>query len=137
MSSGSSVSGSASASALVPVEPGDQVSVGFNYVTPSGTVTATNTNSRTSLSIFEKPDLTSMIADLGVNKTQTKVLSANVTSDGAIAELGFSGLTVGKKYHLCGKIAFIAVAAGDSTARLDIVHNGAYLDRVVTGNRGS
>ena len=59
------------------------------------------------------------------NQIETKILSADVTANGVISDLTFTGLEVGATYELRGRMAFVVNAgAVDTTAQIN-VDNGA------------
>lgn len=62
------------------------------------------------------------------NRYVTKTLAANVTSDGTIAGLTVSGLTIGKTYDVKGSVAIgLDVGTANSTVYLSVVHDGSIL----------
>lgn len=68
------------------------------------------------------------------NKIQTKILTANVTSDGTVTELGFNNLSVGKWYEICGQIRLEGdVAGADGEVFLTFNHNGVAVGRSYIG----
>lgn len=69
-----------------------------NYDNTASNVEATGIR----IAVIEEPDYEAIVKNLYANQTkcQRKYLSANVSADGAIADLSFSNLTVGKKYRL-------------------------------------
>src|SRR5690606_18496390 len=81
-------------------------------------------------------DLTAIAAIAGRSKTITKVLPANVTADGQVADLAFTGLTPGKRYLLSG-VAWFRALQGDLSLRIFFSHDNATLCRVGTGNAGA
>lgn len=74
------------------------------------------------------------------NKIQTKILSADVTTDTTVSDLTFTGLVVGKWYEVRGLFR-IQVNSGGSNPNLtvDITHDSTILKRVnyVSGGTNS
>lgn len=62
-------------------------------------------------------NLAEVVVTLPESKTkyQTKILSANVTTTGAIAELTFTSLELGKTYEIIGQIAMLTTSGGGPT----------------------
>lgn len=60
------------------------------------------------------------------NKTQTKILSANVTTNTTVSDLTFNNLTVGKWYELTGQLfVFLDFGAVNDDAITITINNGA------------
>ena len=64
------------------------------------------------------------LAGIPFNKWQTKILSADVTSDGVISDLTFNNLVIGRTYRVCGQISFEVLLAGTDLVFANII-NGA------------
>jgi hypothetical protein len=65
-------------------------------------------------------------------KCQTKYLSANVTTNGSIASLSFSNLTIGKRYKINGRA--VIQTTSDSDMELDLTHDSVLIERFLCGN---
>lgn len=64
------------------------------------------------------------------NKTVTKILSGDVTSDTTISEFTFNDLVVGKWYHLTGKMAIIQdVTVADANILITVLNGGTAVER--------
>lgn len=60
------------------------------------------------------------------NKIQTKILSADVTTDGVISDLTFNNLKVGKWYEVSGLVYFLVKNGGvDGNVNFEAVHNSS------------
>jgi hypothetical protein len=78
------------------------------------------------IQITELPDTESIIKNLSTQKTkcQTKFLSANVTTDTTLSDLGFNGLLIGKKYRIYYNFKSNR-AGGYDNVILNIRHNSS------------
>lgn len=84
------------------------------------------------ITIASLPDFTVIGALREKNLVQTNTLSADVTSDGAISDLTFSNLTIGKWYEIRGQIYFgVNDGTSDSTIIVAHTHNSTTLYRNV------
>lgn len=64
------------------------------------------------------------------NKIQTKILSANVTSDGVVADLTFNNLVIGKWYEISGQVSLhVDSGASNTFVELRAVHDGIIIGR--------
>lgn len=78
-----------------------------------------------------QPDLSVFATFPEKNLVQTKFLSADVTSDGAISDLTFSNLTVGKWYEVTGLIrTLVNSGASDAAISVDVTHDSSVIKRV-------
>lgn len=86
--------------------------------------------SRTFLEVIAEPDFSTFGVYGEKNLIQTKILSANVTTDTTISDLTFNNLTVGIWYtvNLHSNLV-VDDAGGDDAVELNIVHNGITIGR--------
>lgn len=114
------------------LEKGDVVTLRA-YQTSGGTLGYATTSGSSSFSIKSAPDYTVLGAVKEKNKIQTKLLSADVTSDGAMSDLTFSNLVIGRWYEFRGKMRLtLDAGAGSATiVYVDAKHNGSVLDRAL------
>lgn len=130
---GDPTDGDADLGKIVYLERGD-----FIYIT---TQSVADTNylirgsadgSQTFLTIASLPDFTVLGAVKERNRVQTKILSADVTSDGAISDLTFSNLVIGKWYEVTGKMRLSNDASSsDSIVYVDVTHDSISIDRAL------
>jgi len=68
------------------------------------------------------------------NLIQTKILSADQTSNGTISDLTFNNLRVGTWYEITGKAYFTTDAGtADPVVELSVVHDGSTIDYTIVG----
>ena len=66
------------------------------------------------------------------NRVQTKILSADVTSNGTISDLTFNNLVIGKWYDVTGRFAlFVNDSSADTTIQVTASHDSATVDVAV------
>jgi hypothetical protein len=66
------------------------------------------------------------------NKIETKILSADVTSDGAMSDLTCSNLVIGKWYEVTGRMRLgNDGSSSDSIVYVDVTHDSTVIDRVL------
>lgn len=69
------------------------------------------------------------------NKFQTKLLTADVTSDGTISDLTFSGLTIGKFYRFMLQADLRCdQSANDNEVQIQVVHNSVTIGKALHRN---
>lgn len=86
------------------------------------------------IKIQEMPDYEAIVKNLYNEKTecQRKFLTADVTSDGAISDLQFNNLEIGKKYETCTRTRVACPSAVDNVD-LNTDHNGS---RIIQNTNG-
>lgn len=85
---------------------------------------------RSSFSIISYPDLSVFGVFPEKNLVQTKILSADVTSDITISDLTFNNLTVGKWYEVTGQIRTEGdQGASEDNVRVNANHNSTVIAR--------
>ena len=68
---------------------------------------------------------------VGKNKTQTKTLAADRSTDGTMTDLTFNGLTIGRLYRVTHQALF-ATISGDNVLS-QIVHDGVVRAQISSG----
>jgi hypothetical protein len=88
-------------------------------------LTLSNSSTLHWLEITSDPDFTTYGVTGEKNKVQTKILSADVTTNTTMSDLTFSNLTVGKWYEVNGQF-LLTIDAGspDDAVLVNVVHDG-------------
>lgn len=84
------------------------------------------TNFLTSLFIQRIPDFTTYAFSGSPNEVQTRILTANVTVDGVVSDLTFTGLEVGALYRVSGQVV-TQITTTDDVILSRILHNGVII----------